>query len=53
MYYFVVAQQTSKAKLPAFFQKLKKTVRALRVDEIKPTSRNAFIVDLLALESGK
>ena len=32
MYKFADAQQTSTVKLAAFFQKLKKTVRALRVN---------------------
>ena len=53
MYQFAAAQQTSTEKLPAFFQKLYKTVRALRVNETKVTSRNAFIDNLSALESEK
>ena len=53
MYYFAAAQQTSTAKLPAFFQKLKKTVRVLRVNEAKLTSRNTSIVNFFALESEK
>ena len=47
------AQQTSTAKLAAFFQKFKKTVRAQRVNETKVTSRNAFIDNFFALESEK
>ena len=35
MYYIVAAEQTSTAKLPAFFQKLKKKLRILRVNETK------------------
>ena len=35
--------------MPAFFQKNLKTVPALRVNEAKLTSRNAFIVNLFAL----
>ena len=35
----------------AFFQKFKKIVRALRVNEAKATPRNAFIDILFALES--
>ena len=52
MYKFA-AQQTSVAKMPAFFQKFKKTVRALRVDETKVTSRNTFFVNVFALRSDK
>ena len=39
------------AKWPAFFQKILKTMRALGVNEIKLTSRNAFIFNLFGLES--
>ena len=46
-------QQTSTAKLAAIFQKFKKTVHALRVNEIKVTSRSNFIDNLSALESEK
>ena len=46
MYQFAAAQQTSKAKLAAIFQKFKKTVRALRLKETKITSRNIFIDNL-------
>ena len=46
-------QQISAVKVPAFFQKVLKRVRALRVDEIKLNSRNAFISNLFALESEK
>ena len=53
MYWFAAVQQTSTAKLAAFFQKLKKAVRALRVNESKVTSRNTFIDNLFALESEK
>ena len=45
------AQQTSTAKLHAFF--FQKTVPALRVNETKLTSRNAFLVNLVALGSKK
>ena len=41
------------AKLPATFQIFLKTVRALRVNESKLTSRNAFIFNFFALESEK
>ena len=50
---FAAAQQTSTAKLPAFFQKILKTVRALRVKLLVTVSmlchvmRNLFIVDSL------
>ena len=46
-------QQTNTAKLPAFFQKILKTVRSPRVNETKLTSRNAFIFKRFALESEK
>ena len=36
-----------------FFKNLKKTVRALMVNEIKVASRNAFIDNLFALENKK
>ena len=35
LYYFAAVQQTSTAKLPAFFQKFLKIVRALMVNEMK------------------
>ena len=38
------------ARLPAFFQNFLKTLCALRVNETKLTSRNAFIFNLFALE---
>ena len=41
------------SKVGCIFQKFEKTVRALRVNETKPTYINAFIVDLFAIESGK
>ena len=53
VYEFPAAQQTSTAKLPAFFRKILKTVRALRVNETKFTSRNAFIFNVFALEKEK
>ena len=37
--------------MAAFFQKLKKIVRILRVNETTVTSRNAFTDNLFALES--
>ena len=46
-------QQTSTVKLNAFFFKILKTARALRVNETKATSRNAFIGNRFALESKK
>ena len=46
-------QQTSTAKLAPIFQKFKKTVPTLSVNEIKVTPRNAFINHLLALENEK
>ena len=48
MYQFAAVQQTSTAKLPAFFFNFK-TVRAVRINETKLTSRNAFIVNLFGL----
>ena len=38
-------QQTSTAKWAAFFQKFKKTVRALRVNETKINWRNVFALE--------
>ena len=43
------SQQTSTAVLSAFFQTFSKTVRGLRVNETKVTSRNAFIVNLFCI----
>ena len=39
--------------MPTFFQKLKKTVPSLRVNEIKGTSRNDFIDNAYELQSEK
>ena len=47
------AQQTSTAKLPAFFSKVSKRLHNLRVNETKVTSRKAVIVNLFALGSEK
>ena len=47
------AQQTSTAKLAAFFQKFKKIVRTLRVNETKVTSINNFIDNLFTIKSKK
>ena len=41
------------AKLAAFFQKFWETVHALRANETKVTSRNAFVGNIFALESEK
>ena len=49
----IPAQQTSTAKMIAFFIRVLKTVNALRVNEAKLTSRNAFISNLFALEKGE
>ena len=53
MYKFPAAQETTTTKLPAFFQKLKKTVHNLRISKTEITSRNAFTVNFFALESVK
>ena len=53
MYQFAAGQQTSSVKLTATFEKLYKTVRNLRLNEIKVTLRNAFIGNPFALESEK
>ena len=37
----------STVKLPAFFQKFKKTVDTLRVNDTKLTSKNVFIIHLV------
>ena len=50
---FATGQQTSTAKFPSIFQKYKKAVLALRVNEIKVTSRNTFIGHIPALKSDK
>ena len=50
---FTSLQQTSTAILPVFFQKYLQKVLAVRVNETKLTSRNVFIVNLLALGSEK
>ena len=47
------AQQTSTAKLAAFFQKFKKTVCALRVNETKVTLINNFIDNLFTIKRKK
>ena len=47
------SKESSTGKLAAFFQKLKKTVPSLRVNEIKVTSRNTFIDNIFPLESKK
>ena len=46
MYQIFDGQQTSTAKLTAFFQKFYKTVGAVRLNEIKITLGNAFNVAL-------
>ena len=53
MYQFNPAQQISATKFAAFFQKQKKPVRALRVNETKVTSRTPFLGNLFTLESEK
>ena len=53
MHCFPAAQQTTTVKLAAIFQKFVKTVRTLRVNEIKVTSTNGFIDNLFPLESEK
>ena len=53
MYYFDGVQQSSTAKLAAFFQKFKKTVSAVRVNDIKVTSAGVFVDNLFALVSEK
>ena len=51
MYLFAGAEQTSTAKVSAFFQKFYKTVYALRVNETNFASRKALIEKIFALES--
>ena len=46
-------QQTSTGKVPAFSKKNLKTARDLSVNETKLTSGNAFISNIVALESEK
>ena len=41
MYWFTASQETNRAKLAAFFQEFKKTMRALRANETNVTPRNA------------
>ena len=43
MYQFLPSEQSSTANLAAIFQRLQKAVRALRVNDTKVTSINAFI----------
>ena len=49
----IAAQQTSTAKLVAFFTIFQKIVRVLRVTETKLPSKYASLVDLFALKSRK
>ena len=51
--WLAAAQQTSTAKFAAFFQKLKKTVCALKVNESKVTFKNTFIDNIFAIKSWK
>ena len=51
MYWFAASKETSTMKLPQFFLKFKKTMRDLRVNENKVTSRKVFIVNPFTLES--
>ena len=51
MCWSAAGQQTSRPKLPAFFEKLSKRVGILRVNETKVTSRNAFVDNIYELES--
>ena len=53
MSYFAAWYQTSKVNLAAFFQKIYKTVPALRVNRTKVTLTNPFIDNLFALENEK
>ena len=53
MSYFATWYQTSKVNLAAFFQKIYKTVPALRVNRTKVTLTNPFIDNLFALENEK
>ena len=46
-------QQTSAAKLAAFFEKFLKKVPTLRVNKTKVTLRDTFTSNLFALESKK
>ena len=46
-------QQTTTAKLAAFFQKFQKTVQTLRVNETRVTSINTFFDNHFALKSEK
>ena len=48
---FVARKQTSKAKLPAFFQRFQTKVRALQVHQTKITSENIFIGDLFTSDA--
>ena len=51
MYQFAAVQHTG--NLTAFFEKFKRTERALKVDETEVILTNAFIDIISALESGK
>ena len=53
MYLFAAAQQTITGKLSTIFQKFKKPMLALTVNEIKVTLRNVFTDGLFTLEGEK
>ena len=53
MYQFAALLQTGTAKFAALFQKFQKTVRVLRFNKIKVTSRSVFIDNVFALETDK
>ena len=53
MYQYAAAKQTRTAQLPSYFQKHQDTVRDVRVNETKLTSRNAFTLDHFALGGKK
>ena len=53
MYYFVAVQDTSTTKLPAFFEKILKTVRAQKINETKLTLKNVFIDNVFTVKSEK
>ena len=50
MYHFAAAQQTSTAKLPAFYKPFQTEERALRVNEAKITRENSLNWDNFSSE---
>ena len=52
MYQFAAEQQTSTAKLPAFFQRFQTEERVLRVNRLKMGSFESWCANLLPGDTG-